>query len=82
MHARLYSVLLSLLARFSSCNHSTPPTRGPRLFILTLLPAQQPIPPLPPAPVPTVSFAVAMARRRKSEDIEPADLLLYLERTW
>ncbi|KAI7841139.1 hypothetical protein COHA_005109 [Chlorella ohadii] len=29
-----------------------------------------------------VSFAVAMARRRKSEEIEPADLLLYLERTW
>jgi histone H3/H4 len=28
-----------------------------------------------------VSFAVSMARRRKSEEIEPADLLLYLERT-
>lgn len=29
-----------------------------------------------------VSFAVSMARRRKAEEIEPADLLLYLERTW
>lgn len=36
------------------------------------------LPALPAA----ASFAVAMARRRKSEEVEPADLLLYLERTW
>lgn len=42
---------------------------------------QYPCSAAPPLPTP-VSFAVAMARRRKSEEIEPADLLLYLERTW
>jgi hypothetical protein len=35
-----------------------------------------------PACLPAVSFAVSMARRRKAEEIEPADLLLHLERTW
>lgn len=38
----------------------------------------------PSAPTcrPPVSFAVAMARRRKSGEVEPADLMLHLQRKW
>ena len=80
-----------------SARHTHPPLIScpfHNLFLTHLLPApalactpftsacSRPLPCLPACLRCAVSFAVSMARRRKAEEIEPADLLLHLERTW